>query len=311
MPNSSWRISGLLMLLAAAVLWSSINVILKHLALRDLNPVVVSCALYLSAVSALVPVSFVLWVRSGQDRRAFWRLQRPSLTVGAAKAAEALCFISAVSFISATQTTLLTKLNSVWTYLILLLFFRSEARATGLAGALLSFLGVYLLLGGRGEIDSLSPDVTTGSALAVLSGLAFAVFSVALEKDPSGRASGGLAHRFRFTSIFLGTALLFMLPFGIALLPQNLPAPSDLGWIYLAGGVFTGATYLLYYSALTRVSSLLAVVLLSSTVLFTMGLEWLFLDISVLTPSFAAGGTLIICGVVVTMKGRERKAGTK
>ena len=65
-------------------------------------------------------------------------------------------------------------------------------------------------------------------------------------------------------------AFLFMLPFGLAFVPNTLADRSDILWVLLAGGLFTNLTYDLYYSALTWISSLLAVVLISFTVLFTV-----------------------------------------
>ena len=94
-----------------------------------------------------------------------------------------------------------------------------------------------------------------------------------------------------------------MLPFGLAFVPNTLPDTSDILWLLLAGGLFTNLTYYLYYSALTWISSLLAVVLISFTVLFTVMLEQLFLVISVLTVSFVAGAVLILTGVLFTRPG--------
>ena len=102
-----------------------------------------------------------------------------------------------------------------------------------------------------------------------------------------------------------------MLPFGLAFLPETLPERSDILWLMLAGGIFTSLTYYLYYSALTRISSLLAVVLLSFTVLFTLTLEQLFLDISVLTASFLIGAVLILSGVFFTRPGPSLRVKTK
>ena len=92
-----------------------------------------------------------------------------------------------------------------------------------------------------------------------------------------------------------------MLPFGIAFLPGRPPALPDLFWIFLAGGVFTGATYFLYYTALTRLSSLMAVVMLSLIVVFTMLLEFLFLGTATLTPFFGIGAVAIVFGVLLVM----------
>jgi drug/metabolite transporter (DMT)-like permease len=285
-------------LLAAALLWGGINVIVKHLAIRNLNPLVLSCVLYFFAVVVLIPVSYLLWRAGGVRSTSFWKFRRPGILIGATKAAETLCFISAVSFISATQTTLLTKLNSVWTFLILFVLYRTEVRISNLLGVMLSFLGVYLVLGDG--FSSLDSNMISGASLAILGSLGFAIFSVALSKDPGANAPMDVGERFRYTSSFLAMAFLFMLPFGLAFLPDSLPESADLMWLAVAGGVFTSLTYYLYFNALTRISSLLAVVLLSFTVLFTLVLEQVVLGISVLSNSFIAGAILIFSGVLFT-----------
>ena len=307
--GASQHAIGVVQLLMAAFLWGSINVIMKHLSIRNLNPLVLSCVLYLFSVAVLIPVSYLVWRTRRKGDTSFWRFRRPGLLIGATKAAETLCFISAVSFISATQTTLLTKLNSVWTFFILLIFYRSEVRAINLLGVILSFLGVYLVLGeGLGAMD---PNMVSGASLACLGSLGFAIFSVALSKDPAANAKMDVAEKLRYTSAFLTRALFFMLPFGLAFLPETLPERSDILWLMLARGIFTSLTYYLYYSALTRISSLLAVVLLSFTVLFTLTLEQLFLDISVLTASFLIGAVLILSGVFFTRPGPSLRVKTK
>ena len=298
------QIKGVLFLVIAALLWASINVILKYIAGRNLNPMVIGCTLYISALFVLIPVSFLLWLRSGRTASSYWTIHRPSLVVGIAKAVETLGFIGAVAFISATRATLLTKLNSVWTYLILVVFYRKKVRPVSVLGTVLSVSGVYMLLVGKVGSGTTNINMIWGSLLAVLSGLAFAVFSVTLEKDPSTQQTQDLVQRLRLTSYFLSTALLFLLPFGIIFLSTSLPSFSDFLWIFFAGGILTGMTYFLYYSALIHVSSLLAVVMLSFIIVFTLILEQLFLGISVLDLSFAIGAVLIISGVIFIFKDR-------
>ena len=295
----------MLTLVGAALLWASINVILKHVSGTDLHPIGVSCLLYLSALVVLVPVLAVARrQRTGNAQRlGFFR--RANLIAGLAKAGETLFFVYAVKSISATQTTMLTKLSPVWVYLLLIVLYRERLRMLRLIGALLSVAGVYVLLGGVGDLLSPSGPALLGSIFAILSGLSFAVFSVSLEKDPSAEGSGNTIDGLQATVSFLGSALLFMLPFGIAFFPGRLPSLSDLLWIFLAGGVFTGATYFLYYTALTQLSSLLAVVMLSLIVAFTMLLEFLFLGTATLTVSFGIGAVVILLGVLLVANQRD------
>jgi len=299
--------TGMLMAAGAALLWASINVILKHVAETDLHPIGTSCLLYLSALVVLVPTLLVLRRRGSWNgpRLSFFR--RANLIAGLAKAGETLFFVYAVRSISATQTTMLTKLSPVWVYLLLIVLYRERLRVMRLVGVLLSVGGVYVLLGGAGDLLSPGGGALLGSVFAILSGLSFAVFSVVLEKDPSAGDSRSTVDRLQATVSFLGSALLFMLPIGIAFLPGHLPSLTDLLWIFLAGGVFTGATYFLYYSALTQLSSLMAVVMLSLIVVFTMLLEFLFLGTATLTLSFGIGAVVILIGVLFVANQRDAR----
>ena len=293
---------GILYLLVAALLWSTLNVILRHVVGAGLHPFVVSSGLYLSAVLVLAPISFLLNIRSVPTLRGMLK-RRPGLIVGLSKAGETISFIYAVKYITATQTVLLTKLNSVWTYLILWVLYRGDVRPIGLLGGLVAFSGVYLILGEEGGIRA---ESMLGSALAICSGLIFSVFSVSLEKDRSGKLSEGLRERLAFTTAFLTYALVLMLPMGIWFLPAEMPRVSDVLWIAVGGGVLLSATYCFYYAALTRLSSLQTVVTLSLTVPFTLFLERLFLEESVISATFVVGGVLIVAGAVVAMKARGR-----
>ena len=301
------RKDGLLAAVGAALLWASINVILKHVSGTQLHPIGVSCLLYLSALSVLAPALAFLKRRYAVGLVRSELLRWPNLLAGLAKAGETLFFVYAVRAISATQTTMLKKLSPVWVYIILVLFLRERLRVLKVIGTLLAVAGIYVLLGFAPDAAA-GNGAALGAVFAILSGFSFAVFSVVLERGAAAGSPGSWVDRLQTTVCFLGSALLFVLPFGIAFLPGRYPSLSDLLWIYLAGGVFTGTTYFLYYTALTKLSSLLVVLMLSLIVVFTMLLELLFLGTATLTPSFAIGAAVILVGVLLVLSQREASA---
>jgi|GEM_PF-1684640 len=307
--NSRYRkVASLSMLVVAAILWAAINTILKHVGQTNLHPVGVSCLLYVSALSVLVPAHVVLRNRHTGGLKPLLFFRPANLAAGLSKACETLFFVYAVRAISATHATMLTKMSPVWVYLILVIFFRVKLRMVQLLGVACAVAGVAILLGGAGTLRRLGEGTALGAVFAILSGLSFACFSVVLKKAPSFQSSLSARDRLQSTVTFLGSALLFMLPLGIIFLPSRVPRFTDCLWIYIAGSVFTGSAYFLYYTALTQLSSLLAVVMLSLIVVFTMLFEHCFLGIATLTPAFAAGAAAIVLGVLFVLTGDNVKS---
>ena len=290
------QLSGIFFALTASVLWAVANVIIRHLT-ANIHPVIISAGLYLSALTLLVPLSALLWSRADGLFPPLWRPPRPRLIVALAKMLEALGFIYAVVYISATRTTILTKLNVLWTFLILLIFYRQEVGLWSLGGSLVVFLGVFVVTGGLEAGATLTREVLLGSGLAVLSGLAMAVFSVALSKDPASGVPVSIAQRLRFTAVLLGMVVLLLLPLVIARWPETCPPAGQLFRLWFCGAFCIGLVYYCYYGALQRISSLLAVVIISFTIPFTLLIEGLFFPVEI-TWSLVAGALLIVCGVV-------------
>ena len=293
-------ITGISAGLLATVSWSAMNVVIKHKIGSELHPAVVSFGLFFSALTTLTPFSFVLWKTHTRDRPAF-RLPRPPIVACAARTGASLLFVYATRTISATQTTMYTRLNPIWVCAILFFIDRDRIKRSSLLGGALSFLGIYVILGGWDKALSLSTKVVWGSMAALLCGLCQAIFAVSLKRGASKAPSAGLAHKIQFTTALIGVCLLMTLPFAILFFPADMPDPGGVIWIWIGGAIFNACAYVLYYWCLTLVPEILAVVILSLTLPFTMLIEKAFYGIET-PPSLVVGALLVVCGILYVAK---------
>ena len=270
--------------------WSALNVITKYKIGSDLHPVLVSSGLFLSALTTLGPLSLLLWRR----RNGPFRLPRPPLLSSVARTGAGLTFVYAVRTISATQTTIYARLSPIWVLAILFLTNRDRIKASSLVGSVLAFGGVYVIVGG---FDA-TQGAVWGSVAAVLTGMFQAIFTVSLKRDSARVPSTGLEGKLRFTLSLLGMCFLLTLPFALLLFPRASLDPNVLLWIWIGGAVFNAFAYLLYYWCLTLVPEILAVVILSLTIPFTLLIEKAFYGIAT-PPSLLLGAVLVVSGILL------------
>lgn len=304
------QVTGIALVSAATLMWAGVNVIIKHLVTARIHPIVVSCGLYVSALTTLVPIYYLLRETTTRATSSLLSRPWPSAKIWLAKAAETLCFVYAVKFITATEATTLSKSNAFWTFAILFVFYRREVGGWSFVGSLVTFLGVYVLVGGLGGLTALTVERGWGVGLALASGMAMAVFSVGLNKDPRAPDDQAIPEKIRYTALIILAVSLFLLIPSAIVWSGHLPPWSDIAWLWIAGGIGIGAVYYLYYLALRRISSLLGVAIVSLTIPATLVLENIFFDVA-LGPPFIVGALLIICGVISVSKGVQDFDDTK
>ena len=283
-------LAGALAGLLATGSWSGLNVITKYKIGADLHPVLISSGLFLSALTTLGPLSVLLW----RKRQGPYRLPRPPFVSSLARTAAGLSFVYAVRTISATQTTIYARLSPIWVLAILFLTNRDRVKPSGIFGSLLAFAGVYVIVGG---FDA-TQGVVWGSVAAVLTGIFQAIFTISLKRDSVRAPAAGLGGKLLFTMSLLGMCFLLTAPFAILLFPRVSPDPNVLLWIWIGGAVFNAFAYLLYYWCLTLVPEILAVVILSLTIPFTLLIETAFYGIAT-PPALLLGAVLVVCGILL------------
>lgn len=290
-------LTGFVLLVFSAFLWACANVIIKHLSDSRWHPAVLSAGLYISAFSFLMPVAVIACIVRGQ--KLSWRhAAKPAMPLSIAKATETLLFVCAVTYITASQTTMLVKFNAVWLFLILLLT-RKVRDLLGLIGSVATFAGVVVLLWRTNSDAHVSAaEGLIGSALALGCGLAFAVFTYYLEWHPSLPGPGAFLQRILFTALLMGATFVLLVPFSIFVLPPEIPKVSQLVWVWVAGGVCLGGAYFCFLWGVEQTRSLVAITIHAFTVPFTVIIEALFLGLHV-TWNLLVGGLLILYGVVI------------
>ena len=224
------------MLLALAAIWGSSFMFIK-VAVREVTPAEVVFGRVFVGTLALVPAApFLLgWRRTLAALRRFaW----PLLLLGIFNAALPFWLLAwSEKRLDSGLAGVLQASMPLFTAVLVYGFSRND-RVTGLrlAGVVVGFLGVLLLVGAQPRGDVLS-------ALAVLlTALLYAGSSVyagaRLREAPVLVTSLGS----------LAFATLAMLPLGLSQLPQDMPSWKAIGSIVALGGAGLSVAYLLYFT---------------------------------------------------------------
>lgn len=222
------RAQAAILLILAAVLWSSGGLLIK---LVDWTPLAIAGAR--SAVAGLF-VALLLRGRLGVD------FSRTQLVACLAYAGAVICFVTSTKLTTAANAILLQYTSPLYAALLAPRLLGEPTRRSDWLFIALALVGMGLFFG-----DQLSPQGLGGNLLALLSGLCVAVLALALRR--AGQASS--------SPIALGNflAALVCLPF---ILSAPWPGWQNLGIIVVLGVVQLGLPYYLYSLAVRRVSAL-------------------------------------------------------
>lgn len=174
--------------------------------------------------------------------------------------------------------------------LVAFLFFGEQIGPRRAAGLFLGFAGVVVLASGRtGGGATVWPAALAGTTAALLYG----VGGNLLKRYLAGVPASAVA------SATLVCASLLVAPLAAFTWPQH-PIPV-MSWVSatLLGVLCTGLAYVLYYRLIHRIGAPRAATVTYIVPLFGIVWAWLLLD-EALTPSMAAAGTLILCGVALS-----------
>lgn len=262
------RTQAVLLLIAAAVLWSLAGVLIKGVSLPGL-----AVAGDRSAIA--LPVLLLFFGRRTVN------FSPAQLIGGAAYAATVMLFVSATKLTTAGNAILLQYTAPLYVALLSGWLLKERIRWFDWATIAAVFGGMLLFF-----LDRLSPGGMTGNLLAIGSGVAFASLIVALrsQKDASPAGSAILGN--------LLTALL-CLPWMV----QSPPGGAD--WIGLALlGVFQiGLSYICYVVAIRNVTAMEAILI--PVIEPILNPLWAFLWMGERLGAWALwGGLVVILSVV-------------
>lgn len=233
MSDREQHTRGVLQLVVCALFWSSGGLLLKSV---DWHPLAVGGG------RGLIAAAFLLLCL----RRV--RITLTPLTIGAAIAymGTTLLFASATKLTTAANAILLQYTAPV--YVALLAAWLLGERATWV-----DWVTIAVVLGGMALffLDRLSASGFVGNMLAIASGVAFASMTVLLRKQKDASP---------IDSIVLGNLLAGIV--GVFFMIGR-PLPGPAGWAALAalGTLQLGVSYLLYASAIKRVTAMEAVLI--------------------------------------------------
>jgi len=215
-------------------------------------------------------------------------------------------FLYGLSLTTPGHAALLYAMTPVFVFVLALL--RREERSSGWksAGIATAFAGAAVVLVGRGQLSGEieASRALLGDLLVLLAVVAWAVYAV--WGKPYAERYGVVTT----TGITIVTGTLLYLPVGIFFSrAADFRALSGAGWGSIAYLVVLTSvvSYLLYYWALAREDASRVAIWSNTQPVLTALLAWMVYG-DPLTPSFAAGGLLVIAGVAMTQQRPLRRA---
>lgn len=295
--------SGLLPLLATALIWGWPNILIK-LVSHDFDALTQSFFRYLAASTTTAVICLIFWRRAYRDG---WRNLRRLLLPATVVTAHQMSYVTGVYLTSAIAASVISKTSALFVPALSFLFFPEERaiiRNPGfLAGTALALAGVIGLVLARGGM--MMGEGAAGPALLLLSAFLWSLFSV-LIKPVTGRVDPLV-----ITGIvpLLSCLLFFPLWASLAHLRQAFTAPTRSILILLGSGILVvGMGNTLYYIAIQRVGTSISTNFLLSTPLVAGVLAYVILG-ERLTPLQMAFSLVLLTGcLLISRSAMNRRA---
>jgi drug/metabolite transporter (DMT)-like permease len=203
-----------------------------------------------------------------------------------------------IHFTNAPTASVLINTNVIFIALLSYLFLHETLTRKKIAGIMLSFIGVFVIMFSDISKQALTFDnlFFIGSILILLSAFCWALYSFV------GKRLLKTYDEFVITTYAFGFGTLFYIPFVVLHLGQVLQQTSLNGWLAVLYLALTCSLfgYLGWYYALKNIDASKAAVFLNLIPLFTILISF-FLGTS-LTWFFLLGATLILYGVYITQR---------
>lgn len=287
---------GTIYSLLCAVFWSlsyvSLSYVSTSASLLDINVVLLGSA---SAFLLLAwGFSYFLSRKTGESLRlnVNWKTLAPWVVVGA-NLASFLLFVYALSFISASQTIILQKINPLIVLLISLVWLRRKPAGSTWSAVVLVILGTTLIVA-NDQFTFTGSRNLIGSLFAILAGAAFAFFSVGLEKIEETKTN--LTQRLGFMATVFLLSYMGILTIGY-MRSQILSFNLLVIGILLLNGLRVAIVYVFYHEAVRRIGALLASVIVALEVPFTIFFDWQLLQ-QIPGRRLAIGAAAVLLGAI-------------
>jgi drug/metabolite transporter, DME family len=217
-----------LFVLVAALLFSTGGAAIKGTSLSGFQ-----VAGFRSAVAAVALLLFLPESRRG--------LSRGLLPAAAAYAATLVCFVTATKLTTSAAAIFLQSTAPIWVLVLSPLLLGEPVRRRDLPFMALAGLGLALVFLGSRDPAVTAPRPALGNAIALASGLAYALLMITMRR----LARGGEAQDRTIAAVMLGNALAFVVCLPAAL-PVTSATPGDALAIGYLGVVQIGVAYWLF-----------------------------------------------------------------
>lgn len=294
------RVRPAVFMVGAALFWAG-NYVVGAVAVRSMSPFDLTFLRWvIAAVPLLVIAQLIEKPRWGAVIRA-WPLLVLLGVLG--MLGYNLLLYEALNFTSPAGAALINAANPATMALLAVLLTRERLSGRAVAGIVVSFAGVLLILSGGDPRTLLALDVNVGQALMIGAIIVFSLYSIwgrLLRSVPPITATAAQAVM----------VLLVMSPFAIA---NGVQVPTEpeplLALLYI--GIFPSVgAYVLWNLALRDTAPSVAGIFLNLVTVFTVLLGLLLGDAVPLVD--LVGGAIVIVGVVLTSRAgaRTRQAGS-
>lgn len=275
-----------IILILVSILWGGSFLFVRLLVLDGLEPLqIVSIRMQLAAVFILPFFLNKLKKYSFHDHGFSFVL------IGILNTALPFTLFSYASLkLGAGSLSILQATVPILTALLLFSLYKNEFSFAKLAGVLLGFAGLFVLVGPSSSLDTFS------GILCVVASMSYAVAGIYLAKTPDKLSNSFIG----MGSIIVGAIIMF--PFLLSYIP-TLNDISSTSWLYLAllGIINTSLAYVIFIKLIKRIGPINASYVTYFVPLSSISLGIIFLD-EIITTTLVIGAFMILCGVFLSNK---------
>ena len=262
---------GYISAVLAAVLFGSISTIAKP-ALLDVNPLLLSSMVYLLAGLTATPLKKKAKI-SEIKRKEDWLLILAMSMSGAVIAP--LLYFSGLAQSKASDTSVLSNAEIVFTVLLAIVFFREKLKPIGYLAIALVLVGVIIITTNL-EFSTFILDIKSEGNLLILTAMAFWGLDNNISKIASQRID--TARLVQLKSAIGGSCLMAIVL--LVRVPINITV-SELPNIILLGVAGFGGSLYFFLNSLKRIGTVRTILIYSTSAVFGLFFASLFLHESI------------------------------
>ncbi|NYS59543.1 DMT family transporter [Vreelandella salicampi] len=277
--------------LATVLIWSG-NMTINQLTVGTIAPSSIAFLRWLLALLVLTPFVLPAAWRFRADIRREWP-KLAALGMLGMGLWQGLAYVAAETT-SATNMGILAAMVPLLTVLLSALILREPPTIGGIAGGVLAFFGVTVLLGQGNPLSLIRLEVSPGDALMVLAATCYALYGVMLKRWQMGLPPWVMLYA------QVCFAVLFLLP--PYLIGPMTPINSHNVWLILYAGIPASIiTTFLWMRAVRLIGASQASIFINLMPLFSAVIAMVFLA-ERLAVFHVIGGLLILAGVIMAQR---------